>query len=475
MTALLFLLRLFLAIRTDLAPDEAYYWEFATNPDFSYYDHPPMVGWIIAVFRMFPINPQLQVRLPSIVGLTLASWFIFDIGSKWLKSDQIGFLGAFILNMTPSGTALGFITTPDTPLAFAWAFTTWTFLKAIANGKFIWWCFTGLGLAAGALSKYNMILFVPAIALTILCFKDNRRYLKTSGFWLMVLIAALGTAPIIYWNINHDWISFRFQFDHGFGGSSRSTLSTFGEFIGGQLGTIGITLLPLMLYLSFKSSYESYKKVDPSIFFMAMLVVPSTLLFAYSSLSSRVQANWPQVAYTTGFLITAKWLTTKNSSKHFFAVLAPTLLVTFIALFHTITFSLPIPQRTDTIARLYGWRQMGKIIQSANQESNNKSSFVVQGSALASLVAFYGKVDSQRIFEPSGAGNYRIWQKGRKIPTGSDIIYVDIDRISNMQWYKDRFDTIKSRSHEIEINNKIIRNINITKMYNLKKPIVFTK
>lgn len=33
--------------------DEAYYWVWALNPDWSYYDHPPMTAWIIWPFT-FP-------------------------------------------------------------------------------------------------------------------------------------------------------------------------------------------------------------------------------------------------------------------------------------------------------------------------------------------------------------------------------------------------------------------------------------
>ena len=41
-------LRFLAMIRVPLIPEEAYYWLYsAQRPNLSYYDHPPMVAWII--------------------------------------------------------------------------------------------------------------------------------------------------------------------------------------------------------------------------------------------------------------------------------------------------------------------------------------------------------------------------------------------------------------------------------------------
>src|SRR4051794_25936798 len=45
--ALLLLLRFVWAATIDLSPQEAYYWNYAMHPAFSYLDHPPMVAWVI--------------------------------------------------------------------------------------------------------------------------------------------------------------------------------------------------------------------------------------------------------------------------------------------------------------------------------------------------------------------------------------------------------------------------------------------
>ena len=46
-----------------LGLDEAYYWNWAKNLDWSYYDHPPMIAYIIAFFTNLGGDSELFVRL----------------------------------------------------------------------------------------------------------------------------------------------------------------------------------------------------------------------------------------------------------------------------------------------------------------------------------------------------------------------------------------------------------------------------
>ena len=58
------LLNLLQASFTELLYDEAYYWYYAQNPAWGYFDHPPMVAWMIALGGLF-LKGELGVRLLS--------------------------------------------------------------------------------------------------------------------------------------------------------------------------------------------------------------------------------------------------------------------------------------------------------------------------------------------------------------------------------------------------------------------------
>lgn len=474
MTGILLLFRLFMSLYLDLAPDEAYYWEFARQIDFSYYDHPPMVGWMIALFRLLPSDGQLYVRLPAIISTLLLTWFVFLIGKDYFKSCRVGFWAAFILSFTPAGIALGFITTPDTPLSLAWAFTAYAFLRALNDKRDRWWIGTGLGLAFGALGKYNMILFVPAVAFTILGFKRYRHLVFTRRYWLMVLIAIAGTLPILYWNMTHDWISFKFQFAHGLKENSRTAVHNFGEFIGGQLGTIGLTLMPMLLFLSFKEAWIAYKKDQETRFFLAWLVVPGVLLFSYSGIQTKVEANWPQISYITAFLFVSEWICQKKSSNfRHYLILGPNVLLVLLVVFHTLSMALPLPKNADISRRMYGWREMGELIREVDKQTGHKAVFMGQGSALTTLVGFYGGIDSDRLVEAYLSGNYKVWWKDRNLVQGSDLIFVDTDDYSEWERLGSFFAESERELHEIKVRGKTIRSIGISTMRNLNKPFTF--
>src|SRR5690349_3456261 len=89
------LFKSFFAFDWELGNDEAYYWVFAQYIETNYFDHPPMVGvWI----RLFTANMLLDdfegfVRMGSIIGSVLSSWFLFKALSV-LHSERAGFFAA---------------------------------------------------------------------------------------------------------------------------------------------------------------------------------------------------------------------------------------------------------------------------------------------------------------------------------------------------------------------------------------------
>ena len=43
-------------------PEEAYHWDFAVHLDWSYYDHPGMIAWSIALGRLFFGDTPFAIR-----------------------------------------------------------------------------------------------------------------------------------------------------------------------------------------------------------------------------------------------------------------------------------------------------------------------------------------------------------------------------------------------------------------------------
>ena len=77
--ALIFILNILQAHFTELISDEAYYWYYAQNMAWGYFDHPPMVALIVKISSLF-FGGELGVRFISTVlsaGTYLILWFLF--------------------------------------------------------------------------------------------------------------------------------------------------------------------------------------------------------------------------------------------------------------------------------------------------------------------------------------------------------------------------------------------------------------
>jgi 4-amino-4-deoxy-L-arabinose transferase-like glycosyltransferase len=77
----LFALRLVIAGNTGLIDDEAYYRIWSLAPSLSYFDHPPMVAWIIAVGRAIAGDTVIGVRLLAPASLLFGAVLLWRTAS----------------------------------------------------------------------------------------------------------------------------------------------------------------------------------------------------------------------------------------------------------------------------------------------------------------------------------------------------------------------------------------------------------
>src|SRR5262245_15239384 len=201
----------------DLAPDEGHYWDWSRHLDWSYYSKGPLIAWIIragceifgnaAVSEDGTLMPA--VRLPAVLCGTgmLAGLYVLTYES--FRSDRLAIgvvLGALSL---PAFTACSLVMTLDAPFLCCWMWALvigrWAMIDRI-----LWaWPVVGLIVAAGILAKPTMALWLFSAGLFILFTPAQRGFLARPGFWVMVTVAAVSAIPILLWNSQHDWVTFR--------------------------------------------------------------------------------------------------------------------------------------------------------------------------------------------------------------------------------------------------------------------------
>ncbi len=111
-------------------------------------------------------------------------------------------------------------------------------------------------------------------------------------------------SPVLIWNYQHDWATFRFQ-------SVRATTSyglslrTFGDFIGLQWGLVGFVLFPVVLVGVALTAWRGYRTREPVAILLSTAVIVPFAYFLVKSLTLRVGDTWPMFLWPAGFAAAA--------------------------------------------------------------------------------------------------------------------------------------------------------------------------
>src|SRR6478672_2776432 len=152
-------LRLVAAAWTPLTFDEAYYWMWSKHLAGGYYDHPPMVAFVIRAGTMIAGDRELGVRLVSILlGLPM-SYAVYRTAQILFGSVRTAVTAALLLNVTLMAAVGTLIVTPDAPLLVASSFVLFFCAKVLQTGRGAWWLAVGAAVGAALLSKYTALFF----------------------------------------------------------------------------------------------------------------------------------------------------------------------------------------------------------------------------------------------------------------------------------------------------------------------------
>ena len=206
--------RLLLAAALGLGIDEAYTVATARTFELSTFDHPPLAWWLAGVGRILGADNTVLVRLPFIALFALTTWFAFLAGRE-LFNARAGLFAAVTLNLAPViGWTTGSMVLPDGPLIAAMLAALVCVSRALFGTQAEapkWWLLTGAAAGLACLSKLHGIFLFAGVGLFILTSPTHRHWMTRPWPYLAVIIGALMFAPVIAWNLQHDWISFAFQ------------------------------------------------------------------------------------------------------------------------------------------------------------------------------------------------------------------------------------------------------------------------
>src|SRR3979490_1660677 len=201
-------LRLIAAAWMPVTLDQAYFWMWSKVLAGGYYDHPPMVAFVIRLGTMIAGDTELGVRLVSILLALPMSWAVFRTASILFGGWRVAAPATILLNVTLMAAVGTMIVTPDAPLLVASSFVLFFLAKVLETGRGAWWLAVGAAVGAALLSKYTALFFGPAILIWLVSVPKLRRWLISPWLYLGGVVALAIFAPVIWWNADHHWVSF---------------------------------------------------------------------------------------------------------------------------------------------------------------------------------------------------------------------------------------------------------------------------
>lgn len=431
----------FSALRLGVAPffglgvDEAHYILYAKFLDLSYVDHPPLVGWVHSLIFYTLGTNEFLARLPAILIFAGTSYLAYRFLWHISRSASISLAAVLALNSSFLFNVLGLMLLPDSlllPLAFLFLEIV---PKIAAQGQRKHFLYLGLILGASGLAKYTAILFLPPL---FLFFLSRRRLalLFSKNLFLAALIAGLSLVPVLIWNAQNDWISFRYQGQH----LTSFSAHMLKNFLFSLLGQF-LSYSPFLFGVACYGFIKSWAAPNERIYLAFLLGASSLVFFSFFSFFDVLLPHWNCLCYLLFIPLGVYYLgrgEDKGKKKILKICIGVSCALTIFLYAELAGKFWRFPDFRSPFQDIYGW---DRISQEANRwlKENPRSpkALAVTNWTMGSRVMYYSLPYGNEVFViDKRQDQFDIWQK--KEPYGYDLLFVQtyFERVDIGQKFK---------------------------------------
>jgi len=434
-------LRVFYAVASplDLAPDEAFYWDWGRRLDWCYVSKPPLIAWSMRLAGALGGDSVVGIRLVAVVLGALTLCFSYLLARELFGRAAAAWV-VLIQIATPGTVGLNGLLTIDAPLAAAWSAALWLFWR-VSDGRAGAWTRAGLtaALAAGILAKQMMLVFPLMAALFLALDRRGAAGRWRAWAWSSGIALAATLTPILIWNARHSWALFAHSSEHFTASELAGLLSswrTFSASLGEQVG-LGGGLLWVLVCACLVAASLAWRRLERRARFLLLFSAPGLIAIALLSLRQSTHANWPLVYYASAWILTAGWIAGSLPELRLAAAWrrcagpGVVLGLALVLLFYAYVWAAPAlglaGGHLDPSARLRGWREFGRAAGELIADSEEPPVLVLlgPGRAVASALAFYApgrpRVHTWRE-DPAILTQYDLWG-GPADPIGRDFVF----------------------------------------------------
>jgi len=316
---------LFRLVYIDFAPvtaQEAYYWLYAQNPALAYVDHPPSIAYSILLGTALFGSNGFGIKFMAVVWSFLTNSLLYltarrvCCGLPDYQAKNTACIAVLIYNLTLFSHTFAIIHQPDSSLLFFWLLTLYFVQEFQLTGRNRNFIFAGIALGFALLCKYTAIAIVPGILVAFVYDSKLRRSLFTAYPYLALTLAIIVFSPVILWNAEHDWISFRMQFGDRAGKATHGSIIHY-RYIFQLLGTQLAMLTPLVFALFVRSCIKMATEWRQHAVIWLQFLSGAVLILGFTviSLTSKVKLHWMLPGYL-GIIVCIALLFNKAAVMH---------------------------------------------------------------------------------------------------------------------------------------------------------------
>jgi 4-amino-4-deoxy-L-arabinose transferase-like glycosyltransferase len=388
--------RFFYATWLPILPDETYYLQWAHHIDLSYISKGPGVAYAIAAGTAFFGDNNFGIRCCAVLLSAGTAWQIYSLARRWYD-EVTALMAVLIVGVVPLYAIGAVVMTIDPLSAFFWLWAANFFSRALQKHGLTNWVMAGFVVGFGILAKYLNALELVSFLAFLLIAPARRKQLARQGFWLMVLVAAMCTAPVIVWNSLHDWIGFGNLMNRGHLGTHDSFTISPSYFLN-FLAMQAVVMSPLLFVAMMASIGISFARkfthrngsLNEGELLLFLLFAPVFLMYLVLSWHLHCEPNWPAVSYLSLLITVAShWRKLLHARKK----AQPFIVMTFVtAWLQTFlmqdTTWLPMKAGMDPMSRVAGWRQIAARLDTL-RDSRHADVLIADAYKEASVFSYY--------------------------------------------------------------------------------------
>lgn len=311
------IIRLIVGAGVQLGNDEVYYWTYARFPDWSHFDHPPMVGFVQQLFSLnLLFESEIALRLGFIVSGTLSTLLMYLIG-KEVKNSSTGLIAAILFNTSIYGLVIsGLFIMPDGPMVLFWMSSLLFFIKYQQSTEtpkrnlFLSLSIFFVSLAIYA--KYQALYLLLGYGLYWLLY--DRKQLKNPVLYINLLFTILVVFIIFYWNYLHSFSGMSYHAERVTLFSLDFKMDSFIREVVGQIAYNNPFNYVVILWALFSFRAKPYLNSTylRLILFISLPLIGTTLFF---SLYRDTLPHWSGVSFLSLAILAAAFLSERRKNK----------------------------------------------------------------------------------------------------------------------------------------------------------------